>query len=273
MADRRVVHRKIVESDAFYALPEGAQSLYLHLTINADDDGFVNSAGSIVTRIKGGQAKLDILVKRRFLLKFGDIYVIKHWRVGNSLKNDRKKPPTYPDIAAKIWIKPNRSYTDHPVPDCETLLEVKTGIHLESGWNPFGIHLESQQKGTEQKGTDTNRTESPEGAFGCLWGRYPEHRKGSRSAAWEAFRMEITSQAEADEAADSLGQWLESEQWAKDGGQYVPYLANWLERGIWKTRPVKLSTPCGASGELGAAELEAIQRVLAQPDEELDYGY
>ena len=273
MADRRMVHRKIVESDAFYALPEGAQSLYLHLTVNADDDGFVNSAGSIVARIKGGQGKLDILVKRRFLLQFGDIYVIKHWRVGNSLKSDRKKPLAYPDIAAMIWIKPNRSYTDHYVPDCETLLETKTGIHLESAWNPFGIHLESQQKGTEQKGTEGKGTESPEGAFMCLWERYPEHRKGSKSVAWDAFRMEITSQAEADDAMESLEQWLVSEDWTKKDGQYVPYLANWLERGYWKTRPSKLSTPTGASGQLGAAELEAIQRVLAQPDEELDYGY
>lgn len=85
MADRRMLHKKVVESDAFYKLPEGAQSIYMHLCMNADDDGFVNNAESIAVRFKGGKAKLTELVKQRFVLKFGDVYVLKHWRIGNSL--------------------------------------------------------------------------------------------------------------------------------------------------------------------------------------------
>lgn len=284
MADRRMIHRKVVESDSFYSLSEGAQCAYMHLTINADEDGFVNNAGSIASRIKGGQAKLTELVNKRFLLKFGDVYVIKHWRMGNSLKNDRTKPPMYPGIAAAIWIRPNRSYTDHPVEGCKTLLEVKTGTPMESKRNPDGIQtesqggirLESQQNRTEQNrtepnrnemnSTEPNRTEATDGVeelFFRIWDAYPPERRGRYTDASKAFKSEWMTSEDVDTALENLREWKRSEQWIKEAGQYIPYLSNWLQRGIWRTRPAKYAVPIGASGELGEAEIEAIRRVLA----------
>lgn len=272
MADRRMIHRKVVESDSFYKLSEGAQSIYMHLTINADEDGFVNGAGSIVARFKNGQAKLKELVAKRFVLQYGDVYVIKHWRIGNSLKSDRTKPPTYPGVAASIWIKHNRSYTDHPVEGCKTLLELKTGIQLESKRNPNGIPIEQNRTEPNKNRNEMNKNltepnRSPEADFEQLWMEYPEDRRGSVQMATEAFRMEITSPEDADMALENLSLWKQSEQWVKDGGQYVPFLDNWLNRGIWRTRPKKMAVSYGASGELGEAEMEAIRRVLAQAEQ------
>ena len=272
MADRRMLHRKVVESDSFYKLSEGAQAIYSHLTINADEDGFINGANSIVSRFRGGQAKLKELVSKRFILQFGDVYVIKHWRFGNSLKNDRAKPPAYPGIAAVLWVKPNRAYTDHPVEGCPTLLEWKNGIQMASNRNPNGIRMDSQHKGAEHKGAEhkgaehkgAEQSRSPEADFEQIWIEYPEERRGSRQKAQDEFRMEITSAEDADLAIENLQLWKQSEQWTKNGGQYVPYLDNWISRGIWKTRPAKMAIPYGASGELGEAELEAIRRVLAE---------
>ena len=274
MADRRMLHKKVVESDPFYGLSEGAQSIYMHLTINADEDGFVNNARSIADRFKAGQKKLLELVSKRFVLKYGDIYVIKHWRIGNSLKNDRTKPPTYPSIAASIWVKPNRAYTDHPVEGCKTLLELKTGIQMESKRNPNGIQMESQQKGTEQNQiepnlNELNRTEpkrNPEADFEQLWMEYPEERRGSMQAAYEAFRIDITSEEDADTALANLLLWKQSEQWNKDGGQYVPYLNNWLERGIWRSKPTRLVK--NGPRELDEDDIRAIQRLMAEPADE-----
>ena len=261
MADRRMIHRKVIESDAFYALPESAQALYTHLCINADDDGFINCAGSIAVRIKAGKVALQKLVDSRFVLRFGEIYVIKHWRIGNSLRNDRLKTPTYPSIAAQIWIKPNRSYTDHPVDGCVTLLELKTGIQsgIPNG-TPKGIQNGSltEQNRTEQNRTEQNRT--AEADFERLWLSYPEARRGSRASALEAFRVEITSQEDADQSMANLEAWKHSDQWSKDGGQYVPYLCNWLERGIWRTKPPEASK----ERELDTDEIEAIRRMMEE---------
>lgn len=274
MADRRMIHKKVVESDPFYCLSEGAQCIYMHLTVNADEDGFVNNAQSIAVRFKSGQKKLNELVSKRFILKFGDIYVIKHWRIGNSLKNDRTKPPTYPTIASSIWVKHNRAYTDHPVDGCKTLLELKTGIQMESKRNPSGIQMESQQKRTEQNLTEENLNEqnltepkrTPGGDFEQLWFEYPEERRGVFQIAYESFRVEITSEDDMDVALDNLALWKQSEQWNKDCGQYVPYLNNWLERGSWKNKPAKL-IKTGAR-ELDEDEIRAIQKMMAEQRED-----
>ncbi len=268
MAGRRCFSDKIVESDAFYALSLNAQALYYHLNQAADDDGFINSASSIAMKIKRGKAALEELVKTRFLLQFNDIYVVKHWRISNSLKNDRLKPLAYAGIAAKIWVKPNRAYTDHPVDGCRTLHELKTGVHLEStvesSWNPVGIPTEPNRR--EPNRREPNRT-LMDGRFSELWNDYPELRRGSIQSAKVAFTEAIKTEENADIAIKNLCKWKRSEDWAKNGGQYVPYLCNWIERGAWRTAPANKSAPVwGASGELGKAELEAIQILLAEDD-------
>ena len=97
---------------------------------------------------------------------------------------------------------------------------------------------------------------------------YPAERRGDRVKAFDAFRMDITSHDEAVEAMENLKCWKQSEQWRKNGGQFVPYLCNWLLRGTWRVRPTNVAIPQGASGVLGEAELEAIRRVLEQDMEE-----
>ena len=138
---------------------------------------------------------------------------------------------------------------------------------MESAWNPN----RKEPKRTEPKRTEQNRTEqnrTPEADFERLWTAYPEDRRGGMQAALDAFRQEILSPEDADEAMERLKDWKQSQQWNKDGGQYIPYLNNWLFRGIWKEKPTRMTVPTGASGELGEAELEAIRRILAQDMEE-----
>lgn len=43
MAERRMFSKTIINSDLFLDLPSSAQNLYFHLSLNADDEGFVNS--------------------------------------------------------------------------------------------------------------------------------------------------------------------------------------------------------------------------------------
>lgn len=76
------------------------------------------------------------------------------------------------------------------------------------------------------------------------------------------------SPEDADVAMENLKLWKQSEQWAKDGGQYIPRLNNWLLRGTWQGKPAKMAIPSGASRELGEAELDAIRRVLNENQEE-----
>ena len=47
MADKRMFSLKIVDSDLFLDMPLSSQCLYFHLSMRADDDGFVNNPKKI----------------------------------------------------------------------------------------------------------------------------------------------------------------------------------------------------------------------------------
>lgn len=163
VADRRMFHKSIVESDSFLDMPTSAQALYFHLGMHADEDGFVNGPRRIARLIGASDGDLQLLIDKRFLLAFPNgVVVIKHWRVANSLKNDRAKLPQYPELAAKIYIKDNRSYTDHSSPGTISLLEHKRNV-LESKRNPNGIPAE--QSIAEQKRAEHSRAEAEAGGF------------------------------------------------------------------------------------------------------------
>ena len=156
-------HKNVVESDAFLDMPTSAQALYFHIGMYADDDGFVNGPRRIARLIGASSDDLQLLVDNRFLLAFANgVVVIKHWRMANSLKNDRAKMPQYPELAAGIYIKENRSYTDHPAEGAISLLEHKQR-YMESKRNPNGIP--SEGKGTEGNRTEGNRAEAEVGGF------------------------------------------------------------------------------------------------------------
>lgn len=268
MAVRRCFSGKITESDAFYELPGNAQALYLHLNMLADDDGFVNNAAGVAYRIFGGKEALKKLVERRFLLKFGDIYVIKHWKISNSLKTDRMKPLNYRAIADRIWVEPNRAYTDHPVEGGVNLLELRgdredgfqNGFQFGKEWNP----KIREDKIREDKIREEKGMEEKEWVEG--WKRvcraYPLEKLGDRESAYRVFCKVIGSGEELGVLEENLKQWKLSEQWEKAGGRYIPMLENFLRRGIWRGRPDRLAVPKGASGALGEAELEAIRKAL-----------
>jgi hypothetical protein len=273
MAGRRCLSSKITESDPFYNLPESAQALYTHLNMVADDDGFINNAASVSSRIKNGAAALRCLVEKRFLLKYDDVYVVKHWRISNSLKNDRLKPLSYASVAQKVWVKPNRAYTDHETFGCITLFEMRTGTKPPGEWIPNGFQTDStlfpigfptEDNLTEPKITEDNRTEYKDlaGAFREILEAYPEDKRGNAVAAETAYRQAVQGIQDIRLMRDNLEQWKQSEQWDKENGKYIPYLCNWILRGTWRGKPDKLVVPKGGSGVLGQAEMEAIEQLM-----------
>lgn len=44
MANRRMLNKTVVESDPFFEMPADSQALYMHLVLNADDEGLVTTS-------------------------------------------------------------------------------------------------------------------------------------------------------------------------------------------------------------------------------------
>lgn len=112
MAERRMFAKTIIDSDAFTEMPLSTQALYFHLSMRADDDGFLNCAQKIMRMIGAAKNDYDILLAKRFVIQLQDgICVIKHWRIHNYIQSDRYKPTVYQDEKASLSIKPNGAYT------------------------------------------------------------------------------------------------------------------------------------------------------------------
>lgn len=124
MAERRMFAKTIIDSDAFLDMPLSAQSLYFHLAMRADDDGFVNNPKKIQRMIGAADDDLKLLIAKRFVLVFeSGVIVIKHWRLHNTLRKDRYKPTIYQEEFKKLRLKDDGGYTDRLLPGCHMVSE------------------------------------------------------------------------------------------------------------------------------------------------------
>ena len=112
MAERRMFAKTIIDSDAFLDMPLSTQSLYFHLNMRADDDGFVNNPKKIQRMIGCSDDDIKLLIAKQFIIHFENgVIVIKHWKMHNYLRVDRYKPTVYQEEKALISEKENKSYT------------------------------------------------------------------------------------------------------------------------------------------------------------------
>ena len=104
--------KTIIDSDAFLDMPLSTQALYFHLSMRADDDGFINNPKKIQRMVGCGDDDLKLLMAKRFILVFeSGVIVIKHWKIHNYIRNDRYKPTLYQDEKALLADKDNKAYT------------------------------------------------------------------------------------------------------------------------------------------------------------------
>lgn len=112
MAERRMFAKKITESDAFLDMPSSTQMLYFHLSMNADDDGFVNNPKKIQRMCGASDDDFKLLIAKSFVILFeSGIIVIKHWKMHNYIQSDRYRPTDYVDEKSMLGIKKNKAYT------------------------------------------------------------------------------------------------------------------------------------------------------------------
>lgn len=103
---------KITNDDHFTALSSSAQALYLHLSLNADDDGFCNQVSISMFKAHASVQDLEALIKNRYIFQFENgVVCIKHWRMSNSLRKDRYTPTVFQEEMSKLKLKPNGAYT------------------------------------------------------------------------------------------------------------------------------------------------------------------
>jgi hypothetical protein len=126
MAQKRMFSLQIVDSDAFLEMPASTQSLYFHLCMRADDDGFVSNPKKIMKIVNSSDDDIKVLFSKRFIIGFETgIIVIKHWKIHNYIAKDRYKETVYLDEKNKLITKENGVYTECIQNEGEMLTQIR----------------------------------------------------------------------------------------------------------------------------------------------------
>jgi hypothetical protein len=215
VAEKRMFSKQIIDSDAFLEMPLSTQALYFHLSMRADDDGFVDNPKKIQRMVSASGDDLKLLTAKRYILTFDNgVIVIKHWRIHNTLRTDRYKETVYLEEKALLDIKDNRSYTEK-----SKLLDV--GLPNGNQWEP--------QISIDKISIDKENTYSA--FFESVWNLYPNKKgKGQVSQAKKKALQKIGID-EITRAIDRYKAELIKDDWRKQqngstffNSGYIDYL-------------------------------------------------
>ncbi len=104
--------KSVIDSDTYMNLPLSAQALYFHLSMRADDDGFVGNPKTILRMTGCKSEDFKVLIEAGFIIEFeSGIACIRHWHVNNYIQNDRYKPTVYKAEKTQIRLDESDVYT------------------------------------------------------------------------------------------------------------------------------------------------------------------
>ncbi len=127
MAERRMFAKTIIDSDAFLDMPATTQLLYFHLSMRADDDGFINKPKAIMRNCRCNDDDMKLLIAKKFIIPFeSGVVVVKHWKIHNYIAKDRYTETKYKEEKSTLMLDENKAYTQ-----CiQDVYELETQVRL-----------------------------------------------------------------------------------------------------------------------------------------------
>ena len=115
MANHRMISKSVIETDAFLDLPPTAQMLYIHIGLNADDDGFTDRLKTICRMTGASTSDTKALKDAGYIHVFpSGVAVDLYWNVNNSIRKDRKKPTAYQEEMQSLQVVDSGQYIVKP---------------------------------------------------------------------------------------------------------------------------------------------------------------
>lgn len=124
MAEKRMFSKKIIDTDWFMDMPASTQNLYFHLSMRADDDGFVASPKRIIKLIGATEDDYKILIAKKFIIPFeSGVCVITDWRINNYLRSDRYTETIYKEEKDSLVLDEKGKY-NLGIPSVDPVLSI-----------------------------------------------------------------------------------------------------------------------------------------------------
>ena len=131
MAERRMFSKTVIDSDFFLDMPLSSQALYFHLSMRADDDGFINNPKKIQRMTGCSDDDIKLLIAKQFIIPFeSGVVVIKHWKLHNYLRADRYKETIYHEEKSMLVEKDNKEYELGIPNGSQTVYQMDTQVRL-----------------------------------------------------------------------------------------------------------------------------------------------
>ena len=119
MAQRRMFSKKITETDKFLEMPLSSQALYFHLSMGADDEGFIDRAKTIQRTIGASDDDMKLLIAKGFLIPFeSGVVVIRHWRIHNFIQSDRFQKTIHEKEKSQLEYDSSKTAQLKPLDEC-----------------------------------------------------------------------------------------------------------------------------------------------------------
>lgn len=224
MAERRMFSKQIIDSDAFLDMPLSSQALYFHLSMRADDDGFINNVKKIQRVLGCADDDLKLLLFKGFVIPFETgVCVITHWKMHNHIQKDRYKTTIHNQEKGKLTLINNIVYKldTECIQNVSSLdTQVRLGKVREVNHCAIDIAL-----------SDPTISLPTKSRFDDFWKEYPSSQrkvaKASCEKKWQAKKLML----QADEIIAHIRSIKNSQQWT-DG--FAPAPLTYINQERWK---------------------------------------
>ncbi|MBE5861954.1 MAG: hypothetical protein E7295_03790 [Lachnospiraceae bacterium] len=239
MAKRRMISSDVVSTDAFLGMSLRARELYVHLNLEADDDGFISSALKVTRMVGASKKHLCELVDKGYLIAFdGGLHLVTHWLLNNQIRKARYVPTIYQKEKALVTTKGKvyRLLTEEELAK-KAAEEEQNGVQMDAKTDavsePDGVQADDALDAQISKGKDSTEKE-----------RLEQNRQDEGDNKETPPPLIIPSVKELTEYAEQIGYqdfnaekflaYYGSRSWKLPGGMPV---TDWrLQVDSWKSR-------------------------------------
>jgi hypothetical protein len=230
MARIRTIKPEFFTSEDIVTMTPLARLFYVALWCEADREGRLDwRPGTLKMRyLPGDDCSIDDVAEQlieRGLLEiyeadgrvYGELPSFTRHQIINNRESESTRPPRVKHASTRV------------------LAEGRKGRKGKEG-------KERKEDAQDAEQPPRKRSEGvSEDLFNTFWKTYPN--KVGKDAARKAFDKRKPDQALVDSMIEALGVQSRSDAWTKNGGQFVPHPATWLNAGRWMDEVGVASTP------------------------------
>jgi DNA-binding transcriptional regulator YhcF (GntR family) len=208
------LHRKILDWEWY--TDTNVKSLFIHLLINANYTD---------KKHKGIEVKKGQFLTSRDKLALGTGLSVQSVRT--ALKKLEKSGEIRQKVTKQYTIITVCNYCRYN--EQQAREQPTTNQQLTNNQPTANQQLTTTKKDKKGKKEKKNTPLPPKG-FEAFWSAYP--KKVGKKAALKSWEK-ATDKPPVDVIITAIALQMTSEQWTKDGGQYIPNPATWLNQGRW----------------------------------------